>query len=139
MISLEKMVAFLDRVPSHILVVIDEAYFEFAHKISDEYPDCTKLHYPNVIVLRTFSKAYGLAGLRLGYAIGPEYLIQALTKVKLTFDPNLAAQIAGSAALEDEDFLQKTLDNNSEQMIKLMNSYAELGIKAIPSVANFIA
>jgi len=139
MISLEKMVAFLDRVPSHILVVIDEAYFEFANKISDEYPDCTKLHYPNVIVLRTFSKAYGLAGLRLGYAIGPEYLIQALTKVKLTFDPNLAAQIAGSAALEDEDFLQKTLDNNSEQMIKLMNSYAELGIKAIPSVANFIA
>ncbi len=139
MISLDKMINFLDRVPSHILVVIDEAYFEFAKELSVDYPDCTKLDYANVIVLRTFSKAYGLAGLRLGYAIGPEYLIQALTKVKLTFDPNLAAQIAGAAALDDVDFLEKTLKNNVREMTLLMNGYAGLNIKAIPSVANFIA
>lgn len=139
MIPLDKMVNFLDHVPSHILVVIDEAYFEFAKELSEEYPDCTKLDYPNIIVLRTFSKAYGLAGLRLGYAIGPEYLIQALTKVKLTFDPNLAAQIAGAAALDDEEFLDMTLKNNVRQMGILTQAYERLGIKAIPSVANFIA
>ena len=139
MISLEKMVAFLDRIPSHILVVIDEAYFEFAKALEPDYPDCTKLNYDNIIVLRTFSKAYGLAGLRLGYAIGPEYLIQALSKVKLTFDPNLAAQMAGIAALEDEGFLQQTIDNNGYEMHKLKEAYAALGLNIIPSSANFIA
>lgn len=139
MISLDKMVSFLDRIPSHILVVIDEAYFEFAKALEQDYPDCTKLKYENVIVLRTFSKAYGLAGLRLGYAIGPEYLIQALSKVKLTFDPNLAAQMAGAAALEDEAFLQKTIDNNVMELKKLTSAYAEMGLNVIPSAANFIA
>lgn len=139
MISLEKMVSFLDRIPSHILVVIDEAYFEFAGALEPDYPDCTRLNYENVIVLRTFSKAYGLAGLRLGYAIGPEYLIQALSKVKLTFDPNLAAQMAGIAALEDHEFLQKTIDNNVAEMKKLTSAYASMGLKFIPSAANFIA
>lgn len=138
MICGEEMKNFLDRVPGHILVVVDEAYFEFAKALSPDYPDCSKYNYENVIVLRTFSKAYGLAGLRLGYALGPEYLIRALSKVKLTFDPNLAAQIAGLAALDDPDFLQRTVENNVSEMKKLTDAYASMGLKIIPSVANFI-
>ncbi len=138
MITAPAMESFLSRVPNHILVVVDEAYCEFARALSENYPDCSRFGYDNVIVLRTFSKAYGLAGLRLGYAIGPEYLIQALTKVKLTFDPSLAAQTAGLAALDDMEFLAKTIDNNVVEMKKLTMAYEELGLKTIPSVANFI-
>lgn len=138
MMTRTAMDSFLSRVPQHILVVVDEAYCEFARALSGEYPDCTRLGYNNVIVLRTFSKAYGLAGLRLGYAIGPEYLIQALTKVKLTFDPNLAAQAAGLAALDDTAFLDKTIENNTTELQKLNQAYDRLGLKVIPSVANFI-
>jgi histidinol-phosphate aminotransferase len=138
MISEGAMRAFLDGVPDHILVVVDEAYAEFAGALASDYPNCAGMGYDNVLVLRTFSKAYGLAGLRLGYAIGPEYIIKALTKVKLTFDPNLAAQVAGLAALSDHDFLQKTIENNVREMAKLKEAYTRLNLEYIPSVANFI-
>lgn len=138
MISYHEITSFLDKVPGHILVVVDEAYSEFADALSSNYPDCAHLGYDNVLVLRTFSKAYGLAGLRLGYALGPEYIIRALTKVKLTFDPNLAAQIAGLASLQDTSFLQMTIDNNVREMKKLTDAYSRLGFDYIPSVANFI-
>ena len=108
----DELRAFLSKVPDHILVVVDEAYYEFASALSDDYLDCSKLGYKNVIVLRTFSKAYGLAGLRLGYAIGPEDLIGVLNKVKLPFDPNRMAQAAGLAALDNQAFLEKTIENN---------------------------
>lgn len=129
---------FLAQVPAHILVVIDEAYFEFATYLTSDYPDGSRMGFDNVIVLRTFSKAYGMAGLRLGYAIGPEYLIAALNKVKLTFDPNLAAQIAGTAALDDKEFLQLTLKNNAAQLDLLYTAYEELNLQFIRSYANFI-
>lgn len=129
--------AFLDRVPEHILVVIDEAYFDFATALSADYIDCSKLGHTNVIVLRTFSKAYGLAGLRLGYAIGPESLIQVLNKVKLPFDPNRMAQAAGLAALDDRDFLQATIDNNTTQRALLHGYYSASGLQFVPTYGNF--
>lgn len=138
MIPQEKLEAFLDAVPSHILVVVDEAYFEFAQVLSEVYPDSTRLVYNNVISLRTFSKAYGLAGIRLGYAIGPAYLVEAMTKVKLTFNPNLLAQAAGTAALEDADHLAMTLENNAEWLNKSYQKFEHLGLRYIPSFANFV-
>jgi histidinol-phosphate aminotransferase len=76
MISEDAMRVFLDGVPDHILVVVDEAYAEFAGALGSDYPNCAGMGYDNVLVLRTFSKAYGLAGLRLGYAIGLSILLK---------------------------------------------------------------
>lgn len=129
---------FIERVPEHIIVLVDEAYFEFAGALDANFPDSSKYGYKNVLVLRTFSKAYGLAGLRLGFAIGDEFLINVLSKTKLPFDPNIAAQIAGLAALEDVDFLQAAIENNTTQMRVLTEAYDRLGISYIPSFANFI-
>lgn len=138
MIPEAELKQFIERVPEHIIVLVDEAYFEFAGALASDYPDSSRYGYKNVLVLRTFSKAYGLAGLRLGFAIGDEFLINVLSKTKLPFDPNIAAQIAGLAALEDEAFLQATIDNNSAQMQLLAEEYRRLSIPFITSYANFI-
>ncbi|MEM7370978.1 MAG: histidinol-phosphate transaminase [Bacteroidota bacterium] len=138
MIPQEELEQFLDQVPEHILVIVDEAYFEFAEYMSAAYPDSTRLGYENVISLRTFSKAYGLAGVRLGYAIGPVPLIEALTKVKLTFNPNLLAQAAGVAALQDEAHVQKTLSNNAIWLDRFSQTFRQMGIRYAPSYANFL-
>jgi len=136
-ISKTDLVKFLNKVPKHLLVIVDEAYFEFAKTLSDQYPDSTKLHFDNVLTLRTFSKAYGLAGLRLGYAIGSSHLINALTKVKLTFNPNSLAQAACRAALEDEHHLRKTLQNNQSGLQLHYRTFSDLAIPFVPSFANF--
>lgn len=138
MISTEALKNFVAQVPQHIIIAIDEAYCEFSREISPDYPDATKLGRENILVFRTFSKAYGLAGLRLGYAIGSEELISTLNKVKLTFDPNIAAQEAGVAGLEDDEFLKKTIKNNQRELPRLYRCYEDLGIKYVPGYGNFI-
>jgi histidinol-phosphate aminotransferase len=138
MISTTALADFVARVPEHIIIVIDEAYCEFSRVLSPEYPDATQLGRDNIIVLRTFSKAYGMAGLRLGYAIGAPVLISTLNKVKLTFDPNNAAQAAGVAALDDIAFLEKTIENNRHELPRLYHCYDELGIKYVPGFGNFV-
>ncbi|MEL6988497.1 MAG: aminotransferase class I/II-fold pyridoxal phosphate-dependent enzyme, partial [Bacteroidota bacterium] len=90
------------------------------------------------VTLRTFSKAYGLAGIRLGYAIGAADMIEALFKVKLTFNPNNLAQAAGLAALEDQAHLELTINNNKEWMSKFVEAFKKLNLKYIPSYTNFI-
>ncbi|MFL2983642.1 MAG: histidinol-phosphate transaminase [Candidatus Neomarinimicrobiota bacterium] len=128
---------FYSYVPDRVLIILDEAYFEFANKIID-YPDSMTYRYDNVITLRSFSKAYGLGGLRIGYGFAHDKLIDSLMKVKVPFEPSSLAQIAGLAALDDDDFLSRTLELNKNGMNYLIKELKLLNIKQIPSIANFI-
>lgn len=129
----------MSHVPEHVLVVLDEAYFEFAHSSQSDYPDSMDYRYDNVITLRTFSKAYGLAGLRCGYGFANEELITHLSKVKLPFEPGSLAQIAAIGALEDRPHLARTLNNNKQELNRLKNYLKKHNFEFIPSVTNFIA
>ena len=138
MINKTTLTKFLDQVPDHILVVVDEAYYEFSKALSVEYPDSTSLGYDNVLTLRTFSKAYGIAGIRLGYGIASEEIISALYKVRLTFEPSNITQAAGVGALEDNDFLIRTLQNNNDGLTFFYQEFDRLGVSYIQSYGNFI-
>lgn len=124
-------------VPDHVLVVLDEAYYEFAKEF-DDYPDSMDYRYDNVITLRTFSKAYGLSGIRIGYGFGHEDLIANLHKVKLTFEPNLIAQRGAVGALQDEPHLRRTIDTNAELINECFSYLEKNDLKPIKSVTNFI-
>jgi len=128
--------SFMERVPPQVLVVLDEAYFEYASENPD-YPDSMKYRMDNVITLRTFSKAYGLAGMRIGYGFAHETLFQYLFRVKLPFEPTVASVAAGLGALEDGEFLAQTLETNRIGKITLGKAFADLGLRAVPTHANF--
>ena len=128
---------FIRKIPDHVLVILDEAYYEFA-AINPDYPDSMRYRLDNVLTLRTFAKAYGMAGIRLGYGLGHEYLIDFVNRIKLPFEPNILAQEAGLAALADDEFLGRTLENNEEGMAYLTYEFDKLGLHRIPSHANFI-
>ncbi len=128
--------AFMAAVPSDILVILDEAYTTYV--TSNEYPNGFDYDHENLIVTRTFSKDYGLAGLRVGFAVGHARIIQTLYKVKLPFEPNYLAQEAALAALEDDEFLKKTVELNRQSMARMRSKFSELGISQVHSEANFI-
>ncbi len=135
---------FLDRVPAHVVVVIDEAYYEFAQHFAQlrgiDYSH--SLDYVrqgrNVIVLRTFSKAHGLAGLRIGYGMGPAELIGYCARLHVTFSVSSVAQAAAHAALQDEAHIGKTMRNNAEGTQWLYEQLTEMGFHPIPTWANFV-
>jgi len=129
--------AFYSHIPDRVLIILDEAYFEYAEK-KEDYPDSMTYRYDNVITLRSFSKAYGLGGVRIGYGFAHDELISNLLKVKAPFEPSALAQIAGHAALDDSDFLSKTIETNKRGMNYLMEELETIGIECIPSIANFI-
>lgn len=128
---------FMERVPPHVLVIQDEAYCEYAASAAD-YPDSMDYRYDNVITLRTFSKAYGLAGLRVGYGFGHHELIESLWKVKLPFEPSGPAQAAACAALDDTEHLLATLRLNEQGRATLQRELTRLGVEHRPTYANFI-
>jgi histidinol-phosphate aminotransferase len=128
---------FMVEVPDSVLVVLDEAYYNYAAELPD-YPNGLAYDFNNLIVTRTFSKDYGLAGMRVGYAIGPEALIRQLYKVRLPFEPNLVGQAAAVAALKDEAFLKETLETNRRNLNRMAKRFTELGIAYLPSAANFL-
>jgi len=135
--------AFLSDVPAHVLVVIDEAYFEYAHALRtdlNEYPDCIQWvnRYPHLIVMRTFSKIYGLAGLRIGYAVSNTDMAELLNRVRQPFNLNSVAQAAALAALDDDEHLEKSVKLNQEGMQQYEQAFNEMGLSFIPSAANFI-
>ncbi len=129
--------AFYRHVPERVLIILDEAYLEYA-KDHPRYPDSMHYRYDNVITLRTFSKIYGLAGVRIGYGFAHEELIANLLKVKLPFEPSSLAQAAGIAALDDREFLHRSLEVNARGMRFLTQALAELGLAPVPSEANFL-
>jgi histidinol-phosphate aminotransferase len=129
--------AFLASIPPEVLVVVDEAYAEF----SDNKAFPKSIGYINehpVLIFRTFSKAYGLAGLRVGYGMGEESLISFLERTKQPFSVNMMALIAAKAALGDERHLSKVLDNNRKAKVYLSDALTVLGLDPIPTEANFV-
>ena len=136
-ITKEEFDFLMKHVPAHTIVILDEAYFEFAQSTWD-YPDSMHYRYDNVITLRTFSKAYGLSGIRFGYGFGHDYLIGNLHKVKLPFEPSSIAQKGAYGALKDYPHLVRTLENNQEQYQILFDYLTQNNFKPIPSVTNFI-
>ena len=136
-ITKEDFDAFYSDVPERTLIILDEAYFEYA-KGTNDYPDSMNYRYDNVITLRTFSKAYGLAGLRIGYGFAHERLINNLMKVKEPFEPSSIAMVAGISAMDDNDFLNETLMLNKVGYDFLKSELSRLNIITVPSVTNFI-
>jgi histidinol-phosphate aminotransferase len=129
--------SFYQHVPERVLIILDEAYFEYA-KDNPRYPDSMHYRYDNVITLRTFSKIYGLAGIRIGYGFAHEGLIANLLKVKLPFEPSTLAQAAGIGALADKEFLHRSLELNARGLRLLTDSFRAMGLEVVPSDANFV-
>ncbi len=129
---------FVIGLPDHVMAVIDEAYFEYVTQA--EYPDTTRwlADCPNLIVTRTFSKAYGLAGLRAGYAVSSPEVAQLLNRVRQPFNINSIAQAAALAALDDAAHLEKSLRLNREGMEQLASGFRRLGLTFLDSVGNFV-
>jgi histidinol-phosphate aminotransferase len=135
---------FLAQVPDHVVVVLDEAYYEFAQ----HFATLRKIKYSNsldyvrqgasVVVLRTFSKAHGLAGLRVGYGLGPAELLGYCARMRNTYSVSSVAQAAAMAALDDPQHIQRVVENNVTQSRVLSEGLAALGYRVVPTSANFV-
>ncbi|MGG7079007.1 histidinol-phosphate transaminase [Clostridium sardiniense] len=134
----EEFLALIDRIPKSVLIVMDEAYEEFVQ--SDKFPNTLELMktHNNIILLKTFSKAYGLASLRIGYGIGEINFVQYLNRVINAFDSNLYGQKAATEALKDKEFLKYVIENNEIQREYLKREFKKLGLKYLDTHANFI-
>jgi histidinol-phosphate aminotransferase len=136
MFDTEAFELFMARVPNNVLVILDEAYSAYADEF-EGHPDGLQYDYENLLVTRTLSKVFGLAGLRIGYCTGPAYLIHELYKVKLPFEPNRLAQVAALAALDDKEFLAQTIETNRLSLGMFRDCFERLEIKYVPTAANF--
>ncbi|HUC84376.1 MAG TPA: histidinol-phosphate transaminase, partial [Candidatus Acidoferrales bacterium] len=134
----EELIKFVNEVPDHVLLVLDEAYLEFLDQPVDLVPLVRLGARKNLILMRTFSKIYGLAGLRIGYGIADAEVISALEKIRQPFNANLLAQAAALAALDDEEHILKTRANNFAGLEFFAEAFRELNLEYVPSFANFI-
>ena len=134
----QQLTAFLDRVPEEAVVVLDEAYVEYVTE--PDYPNGLELlaRYPNLVVCRTFSKAYGLAGLRVGFAACNPQIADLLNRVRQPFNVNSLALAAAEAALGDDDYLRRSRELNAAGMVQLEAGLRQRGLDFIPSVGNFL-
>lgn len=138
-VTAQEVENFIAKVPKHILICFDEAYVDFVE--AKDFPHMLfhiKAGKPNVLVLRTFSKAYGLAGVRVGYGVGSAELISYLHKIRQPFNVNSIAQAGATAALDDRFFLWRTKLLVSSGRKYLMKRFEKLGLRYVPSQANFI-
>jgi len=134
----EKVEEFLDKVPEHIFVLFDEAYVEFLEpELRLDSIGLVKKH-KNVLIARTFSKAYGLAGSRVGYGVAQPELLEMFNRVRHPFNVNDLSQVAALAAMEDEAFIERTLENNRKGKEYLTESFKKLGLPFMGVHANFI-
>jgi histidinol-phosphate aminotransferase len=129
---------FIRGLPEHVLAVVDEAYFEYVRQ--PDYPDTSTWvgRYANLVVTRTFSKAYGLAGLRAGYGISSAAVADMLNRVRQPFNVNSIALAAAAAALDDSAHLTRSIDANAAGLQLLVDGCRRLGLDYIPSVGNFL-
>ncbi|HEC18889.1 MAG TPA: histidinol-phosphate transaminase [Gammaproteobacteria bacterium] len=139
----DSLQAFIAAVPETIIVVVDEAYFEFAIDPAlgaEDYPDASQWleRFPNLVVTRTFSKAYGLAGLRVGYSLSHPDLANLLNRIRPPFNVNSLALAAACAGLDDTDHVQRGVALNAEQMQVVTAAVTDMGLDYIPSVGNFV-
>lgn len=142
-LSGDELDAFMMQVPSSVIVVMDEAYFDYAIDLAgnDGYVDTIAWveNYPNLVVTRTFSKSYGLAGLRVGYSVSHPDVADLLNRIRPPFNVNLPALAAAEAALADEEHLQKSVELNRRGLKQLQDGFDAMGLEYIPSVGNFIS
>jgi histidinol-phosphate aminotransferase len=133
-----ELTEFLDRIPQNVLVVLDEAYIHYAART--DMPDSAALFraHENLLTLRTFSKVYGLAGLRIGYATATSGLVAAMNKLRTPFNTSGLAQAAAIAALDDHAHVKRSLETNSAERSRLQNALGDLALQPVPSEANFI-
>jgi len=134
---------FIAQLPDHVIVVIDEAYFEYAsdpRMQAPGYPNAMQwlTEFPNLVVTRTFSKAYGLAALRVGYSVSHPDVADLLNRVRQPFNVNQLALVAACAALNDSAYLESGVQLNADGMQQLIQGFADLGLPFIPSVGNFV-
>jgi len=137
-VTAEQMSEFMEAIPDHVIVGFDEAYYEYVD--DPDYPDC--LDYVregrNAVVLRTFSKAYGLAGLRIGYGIAPPEVATALKQVREPFNVSGISQVAALASLEDPDQVQRSFQLVQDGKQYLYEQFEQMGLSYVPTQANFI-
>ena len=139
MVTEDELIQFFDKVPENVLIAYDEAYREFVTR--DDYPmNSIKFveKYPNILLMRTFSKAYGLAGIRVAYAIGDKNVIENINKVRGPFNVNTLGQVAAIAALKDEDFIEEIYNVNLEGKNYLYDEFKKLGFDFPESETNHI-
>jgi histidinol-phosphate aminotransferase len=138
MIASDQVEKFMEKVPDDVIVVFDEAYYEYVER--DDFPQTLKYVHDGraVITLRTFSKIYGLAGLRIGYGISAPDIIEVLNKVRQPFNVNLISQAAARASLKDKDHVTKSVNVNREGKKYLYEELGRLDLDYVPSEANFI-
>ena len=139
LIEKSQILTFLSKVPKHIMVVLDEAYDEY---LSDDLKSIAfswLAEYKNLLISRSFSKAHGLAGLRIGYGVGNKKIINLMNRVRQPFNVNTIAQTAAIASLEDDDFINRSRLINDQGRLQLEDVFKELNIKYIPSYGNFIS
>jgi histidinol-phosphate aminotransferase len=137
-VGAQEIEAFLEQVPPNVVVVLDEAYNEYlAAEHQFESADWVR-KYPNLVVSRTFSKAYGLAGLRVGFAIAQPEVTDLMNRIRQPFNVNSLAQAAAIAALNDKAFLQKGAENNAQGYQQLIAAFEEMGLEYVPSFGNFV-
>jgi histidinol-phosphate aminotransferase len=146
--------AFISALPDTVICVLDEAYFEYVSTAGLQEPGQSKgglvcgsglidsigwlKKYPNLIITRTFSKAYGLAGLRVGYSLSSPQIADILNRVRQPFNNNMLALVAAEAALEDAEHLRNTIKVNALGMQQLTEGFKNLGLQWVPSAANFV-
>lgn len=130
--------ALLDEMPPETLVVVDQAYREYM--VDPDYPDCVEWleHYPNLVVTQTFSKAFGLAGLRIGYSVSHPQIAEVLNRVRQPFNVNNLANVAALAALDDTEHLQRSVAMNNSERERLEAACERLGLDYVPSAGNFV-
>ncbi|WP_028863376.1 histidinol-phosphate transaminase [Psychromonas aquimarina] len=134
----DEIQSFLAKIPEHVLVVLDEAYFEYAPSDRRGNAVAWIKKFPNLIVSRTFSKAYGLAGLRVGYSISNPQIADILNRVRQPFNCNALALKAAQTILQDEKYLEQSISLNNAGMADLSTFFSENGLEYIPSMGNFI-
>jgi histidinol-phosphate aminotransferase len=135
----DELDAYFERVPEHVLTVVDQAYFEYIDR--PDYPDAVERYLKQgrrAVVLRTFSKIYGLAGLRVGYAVGPKAVCGSLAKVRRPFDVTTPAQVAALASIDDGAEIARRRSVNAQGLARLDSLVREHGLEPVPSVGNFL-
>jgi histidinol-phosphate aminotransferase len=129
---------FLEAIPSRVLIVLDEAYYEYVQRADYSHSFDELQKWENLLVLRTFSKVYGLAGIRIGYGVGHPQLVEFLNRFRQPFNTSRAAQAAAIAALGDRDHIRRSVESNLREMRFVTEELTLLGVRFTPSVANFV-
>ncbi len=137
-IEAARMHDFLSKVPRGVIVVLDEAYTEYLPRALRNKTEHWLAEFPNLIISRTFSKAYGLAGLRVGYGLAHPDVIQLFNRVRQPFNVNQLAQVAAAAALNDDEFIEASFEVNTRGMTQLTDAFKKMDLEFIPSFGNFV-